>query len=158
MNIFFTSADPKECARALDDKRLVKMAVESAQMLSTAVAIHGGKPSYKVAWKNHPCTLWTAETRSNFMWHVQLLIHMGLEFEYRYGKKHKSAELAMRFAEQSHVVPDGPLTTFPNCSLRKDLADVFEAYKEGFRTKWSQDKRPPRWTNRTPPTWWKNHI
>lgn len=37
MNIFATSNCPKECAAFLDDKRVVKMCLETSQMLSTAL-------------------------------------------------------------------------------------------------------------------------
>lgn len=42
MNIFFTSPFLSECARALDDKRLNKMIVESSQMISTAIRLEHG--------------------------------------------------------------------------------------------------------------------
>lgn len=154
MNIFFTSNDPKECAQHLDDKRLNKMIIESAQMLSTAIDRHGGCAPYRVAWKKHPCTLWTGDTRSNYEWHLALLLEMSNEYTFRYGKIHKSYSATYDVLEsQKNLVQEGPLTSFPNCSLRKDIDDVIKAYKLGFIIKWSKDKIRPRWTNRNIPNW-----
>ena len=56
MNIFFTSDCPVKCAVYLDDKRVIKMATETAQMLSTALTLTD--PTYykvpfmtKIFWK-----------------------------------------------------------------------------------------------------------
>lgn len=156
MNIFFTSPDPVECAQALDDKRLVKMPVESVQMLSSAIARHGGTPVYRVAWTKHPCTIWSGDSRENFEWHLEHLKAMNDEFIIRYGKDHGSfiAGFASLKA-QGHLLPVLGIKRFPNCSLYKNIADVHEAYRLGFHDKWKNDKRPPRWTNRNPPGWWK---
>lgn len=154
MNIFITSPDPVECAIALDDKRLVKMILESVQMLSTAIARHGGTPVYKVAWKKHPCTIWTGDSRENFEWHLALLKAMNDEFMGRYNKHHKAFLVGYeQLKAQSDIIPRCGLTNFPNCSLRKDVSDVHEAYRLGFIEKWKNDKRPPKWTGRSKPQW-----
>lgn len=155
MNIFFTSNDPVECAQALDDKRLVKMPVESVQMLSSAIARHGGSPVYRVAWTKHPCTIWSGDCRANFEWHLAHLKAMNDEFIHRYGKDHGSYAAGYdKLVAQSHLIPDTDIMTpFPNCSLRKDVADVLEAYRLGFEIKWQNDKRPPRWKHRGHPAW-----
>jgi len=155
VNIFFTSNDPIECALALDDKRLVKMPIESVQMLSSAVARHGGVPIYRVAWSKHPCTLWSGDSKENFEWHLAHLKAMNDEFVHRYGKDHASflAGYASLKA-QADKLPSIGLTGFPNCSLRKDIQDVIEAYRLGFEIKWKNDKRPPRWTKRGHPAWY----
>lgn len=159
MNIFFTSPDPVECAQALDDKRLVKMPVESVQMLSSAIFRHGGTPVYRVAWTKHPCTIWSGDSRENFEWHLEHLRAMNDEFKRRYGKDHGSflAGYALLQA-QAKLLPSVGLTRFPNCSLFKQTLDVHEAYRLGFHEKWKNDKRPPRWTNRSAPAWYNPQV
>lgn len=44
MNIFAVDPDPFKCAAYLDDKRVVKMILESAQMLCTAIRMMSGEP------------------------------------------------------------------------------------------------------------------
>jgi len=157
MNIFFTSDDPIECAQHLDDKRLNKMIIESAQMLSTAIDRHGGIAPYRVAWKKHPCTIWTGDTNSNYEWHLELLLAMSNEYTHRYGKIHKTYTVTFdSLYNQRHLVEKGDLTPFPNCSLRKDIENVIEAYRFGFLIKWSKDKIKPKWTKREKPEWFFN--
>ena len=62
MNIFVTSNCPKLSAQALDNKRVVKMVLETAQLLSTAIFINSTityDNLYKPTHVKHPCTIWT---------------------------------------------------------------------------------------------------
>ena len=67
MNIFVISQNPDECAQALDDLRLNKMILETAQLLSTAIRFHGytGNLAYKATHINHPCSIWARTSRGN---------------------------------------------------------------------------------------------
>jgi len=59
MNIFVTSNCPKLSAQALDNKRVVKMVLETAQLLSTAIFINSTityDNLYKPTHVKHPCT------------------------------------------------------------------------------------------------------
>jgi len=62
MNIFAISADPIQCAQALDDKRLNKMIVETCQILCAALHLtnRGSQNLYKAAYLRHPIVLWVA--------------------------------------------------------------------------------------------------
>ena len=64
MNIFVLDQCPVESARMLCDKHIVKMPLESTQMLSSVWHRygHGDKVQYKEAFKNHPCTLWAVDS------------------------------------------------------------------------------------------------
>lgn len=91
MNIFVTSLDPVACAQALDDRRLVKMVLETAQLLSTVHRWYGTAIKddvYKATHVNHPCSVWLRLSRGNYDWllrHFQALLE---EYTYRYNKKH----------------------------------------------------------------------
>ena len=91
MNIFILDNDPVKAAQQQCDKHVVKMIVESAQMLSTAHRMLDGhvelRPSksgkrmvkhyilndkrddilYKAVHYNHPCTVWTMESHENYL-------------------------------------------------------------------------------------------
>ena len=72
MNIFVLDKDPKKAATQQIDKHIVKMPLESAQMLCAALARHGREDTpYKATHKNHPCTLWAGESQGNFRWLVK---------------------------------------------------------------------------------------
>ena len=118
MNIFAVYRSPKTSARCLPDKLVVKMPVETAQMLSTAIRLHCGddycdsRDIYKVAFKNHPCTIWARSSRANYDWLVKHFKYLCREYRSRYGKVHGCAFLLKHFQEASQHIPDGPLTEF----------------------------------------------
>jgi len=114
MNIFVLDNDPVKAAQLQCDKHVVKMIVESAQMLSTTHRMLDGtemkKPSksgktmvkyyelpderedilYKSVHFNHPCTVWTRESCCNYSWHYEHFIALCDEYKYRYGKTHST--------------------------------------------------------------------
>jgi len=148
MNIFAVSTDPVECARALDDKRLRKMIVESAQMLCTVVNVLGATAPYKTTHSKHPCTVWTGSTRENFKWHLSLLKAMNEEHIYRFGRDHTSYLKCFEFLSGcTTLVKQGELTKHVNCSFFKDT-DVYVAYQLTLEEKFKNDKLTPKFTRR----------
>ena len=117
MNIFILDRNPHEAARLQCDKHVVKMIVESAQMLSTAHRMIDGyqekRPSksgktmvkywkllderedtmYKAVHVGHPCTVWTMNNDNNYMWHYDHFTELCREYTYRYGKVHATEKL-----------------------------------------------------------------
>lgn len=157
MNIFAIDDNTKTCALALDDKRLVKMVLETAQMLSGAMNIHGTAGPYRPTHLGHPCTVWVSATQGNYQWTLNLFQELLSEYTFRYGRQHKCRELYEVFDFFSrHGLNDGlGRTTFANCTIYKDK-EVISAYKDYLRYKWDNDKRQPKWTNRQPPTWYRS--
>jgi hypothetical protein len=96
MNIFYFDDSPIECAIAQPDKMLVKMPLETAQMLCTAHReIDGDKYAdevglYKRAYWNHPCTVWARESKLNYLWLYVHFLALGSEYKFRYGREHAS--------------------------------------------------------------------
>lgn len=96
MNIFFLSFNPREAARLHCDKHVVKMILETAQLLYSSHWILNpeGLPenAYKLAHKNHPCAIWVRTSITNYMWLASLGWWLCKEYQYRYGehKIHKS--------------------------------------------------------------------
>ncbi len=62
MNIFAVSENPLKAASMLCDKHVVKMSLESAQMMSTVWHLHGMAPASacKPTHERHPCVVWAA--------------------------------------------------------------------------------------------------
>jgi len=151
VNIFAVDERPEVCARWLDDARLRKMIVETAQMLSTATWLWGWKVEdvYKPTHKGHPCTLWVADSLYNFSVAHYLLECYLEEFEWRFGKRHKTADVWLVLVEYVGFGEwfDKPrLVDTPNVTPYADW-EVHEAYKQALRDKWAQDKNP-KWTGR----------
>ncbi len=153
MNIFVTDPDPKVCAEALDDLRLNKMILETAQLLSTALRFHNtAMDVYKTTHINHPCSIWARENKSNYSWLFKHFIALSDEKYKRTGKVHKSTNMHLMFADGIKLLPDGEQTPFANCTPYKNM-NIFDAYKETLKTKWANDKRPPKWTGHDRPEW-----
>ncbi len=95
MNIFYLDKDPIKAAKVQYNKHVVKMILESAQMLCTAHHCYGDKDQvknvpYKQAHLNHPSTVWTRRSKSTYMWLYNHMIALGNEYTKRYGKTHLS--------------------------------------------------------------------
>lgn len=142
MNIFVLDTSPVLAAQYQCDKHVVKMIVESAQMLSTAhrlldglcvpdtvVNPTTGKRRTKKSWKlenqdlnsvlyavahpGHPSTKWTMESMANYLWHYEHFCALCDEYTHRYGKKH-ATDTKLRFVlDQAPAnIPDRELTPF----------------------------------------------
>jgi len=101
MNIFVTSPCPTKSAQVLPDKHIVKMPLETCQMLSIVASDkwgHGfgtlpkadGTPyaTEKGAFRNHPCTIWANEFVNNWQWLIAHGFALCEEYKSRYGKVH----------------------------------------------------------------------
>lgn len=143
-----------ECAKALDDLRLNKMIIETAQLLSTAMRERGyiGNDIYKTTHKNHPCAVWARESSENYKWLLLYMSDLVEERMNRTGKTHKSYQIFNALCGGPKLMPQGPMTPFSNCSLYKDHG-IFDAYKLTMIDKWAKDKRPPKWTKTGKPSW-----
>ena len=93
MNIFYLDKDPKLAAIYQYNKHVVKMILESAQMLCTAHHCYGSAEQkanvpYKQAHLNHPSTIWARQSKSTYMWLYNHMMALGTEYYVRYGKTH----------------------------------------------------------------------
>ena len=115
MNIFYLDTDLKKCAQSHCNKHVVKMVTEYAQLLSSAVRVFPNKKqgvgcAYKLAHKNHPSTIWTRESISNWRWLKKLAEQLAIEYTFRYGKTHKAWLVIADLPEPS--IPDLGFTSF----------------------------------------------
>ena len=92
MNIFYLDECPKKAAKLQYNKHVVKMILESAQMLCTAHHHYGNGDNvpYKKAHYNHPSTIWVRQNSIHYDWLYDHMIALGDEYTKRYGKTHLS--------------------------------------------------------------------
>jgi hypothetical protein len=180
MNLFILDKDPKLAAQLQCDKHVVKMIVESAQMLSTVHRMLDGvetrRPSksgktnvkywelpddresvlYKAVHMNHPCTVWTRESSANYQWHYEHFVCLCDEYEYRYGKVHATRTLLEKaLAKMPMNLKPGKLTPF-KLAMQSNPECMFpedpvKSYRLFYQTK--QDRFKMAWTNREIPEW-----
>tara|TARA_B100000029_G_scaffold457708_1_gene486650 strand:- start:1312 stop:1857 length:546 start_codon:yes stop_codon:yes gene_type:complete len=166
MNIFYLDSDPYVAAKMHCDKHVVKMILESAQMLSTAHRVLDGdeyadeRGLYKMAHKNHPCTIWARSSTDNYVWLNRLFGALCKEYTYRYGKHHASERLLAPLAK----VPNGldftdihygftePPQCMPDYCKGEETVKAYQTYyiveKSDF-AKWSKRKMPDWFTGET---------
>lgn len=179
MNIFVLDESPVISAQMMCDKHVVKMILESAQLLSTAHRVLDGSPYiektgkrsikrwdhlfdlqypdkslYKATHINHPCAVWCRYTPENYTWLYQHFVSLCEEYTYRYHKKHLT-EYKLRdiLAQKPMKFPKIGFTDFvqamPNRYKRESAIDAYRAYYMGEKVKIAN------WTKRPVPDWFE---
>jgi len=120
VNIFVLNECPTQSAKEMCDKHIVKMPIETAQMLSTVHRMLDGQPYidrgksgrkvkrwrhktdlafpqgpllYKATMMNHPCTIWARQCYGNYRWLAEHGIALSDEYTRRYGRRHGSLSI-----------------------------------------------------------------
>ena len=112
MNIFYLDKDPVIAAQMHCDKHVVKMILETAQLLCTAHRVLDGEEYielskanrrlkrwklsdekkenvfYKATHVNHPSAIWVRDNAAAYTWTYNLFAALCDEYTYRYGKVH----------------------------------------------------------------------
>jgi len=164
MNIFVLDNDPVKAAQYHCDKHIVKMPTESAMMVSSVQRYFNDAPlpdflHYfdKRHW-NHPCTIWTRESLSNFIWHCNFGIELYKEYQYRYNQPTKHQRCLAIFQWSLNNLPkinDCGLTPFAKAFKYRyphlyQMGDTVQSYRCYYR----EDKlRFASWKNREKPSW-----
>ena len=158
MNIFALDENPIYAAMYQCDKHVVKMTLETAQLLSSvhhmiATPEHPAPSGiYATTHEHHPSTKWAAETSGNYMW---LYVHFNAladEYTYRYGKTHKSwAKLRHQLWQPPRGINHAPRTSFAQA--------MPDEYKHddpvtAYRTYYVADKADFLKYSRRPAPWW----
>ena len=120
------------------------MPVESVQMLVSVLMRYNiphnvltkSGTVHKGGYHNHPCTVWTGDTRANFEW---LLAHgyaLCDEYQLRYGREHACKAQLDAIEKYSILIPYGELTP-PALAMPDELKtdDPVESYHNCIRNK-----------------------
>ena len=158
MNIFVTDPCPIQSALNLPDKHIVKMPLETCQMLAIIYSdwyygigkLHkkDGTP-YRTAhgaFRKHPCTIWAAENQYNLAWLIAHGYALCAEYHSRYDKVHtcysaicEAADIYDRTFDEKcgdayHKVTDFT-RAMPDHIKFDTTIDTITAYKQYLNTK-----------------------
>ena len=158
MNIFYLDRDPVVAAQMMCDKHVVKMILESAQMLSTAHRVLDGDNYadryglYKMAHKNHPSTKWVRSGGLNYLWLYKHMRGLVQEYTYRYGKIHATERLTMGLSGRpQNMDENAPFTDPPQCMppycKGEDAVMAYQTYYILEKANFA------KWTKRSIPEW-----
>jgi hypothetical protein len=177
MNIFFLALDPRECAMMHTDKHVVKMILESAQLLCTAhrmldgeciiVLSKSGRKQkkwtladtemdallYTATHVNHPSAQWARHSQENYMWLYTLFTALLDEYRHRYGKVHACSKLVVPLSQSPVNIDKGlsfeaPWLAMPDeYKVSGDAIASYRNYYIGAKTHLF------KWKNRPVPEW-----
>lgn len=178
MNIFYVDVNPVVAAASLVDKHVVKMVLETAQLLSTAHRVLDGEPYTDLSGKRkmiryrlnpprdvlytathvqYPCSVWVRNSAANYDW---LSLHFAAlldEYTYRYKKTHKCASFSHLLWGKPTAIPVKPFTEPPQCMPVECMVenDTVAAYRNCYN---NAKRHLHRYTKRQPPTWLKPSV
>jgi len=173
MNIFVLDNDAATSARMMCDKHVVKMILESCQLLSTAhhvldgeiLIVNTGKRKYqtsictkknicKATMINHPCTIWARSSRDNYLWLWRHAYALCKEYTRRYNKVHAMESMLMlELYDPPTNIVRGKLTPFAQAMPEqyKD-ANAVVAYRKYYL---AEKVRFAKWKFTEEPKWWQ---
>ena len=158
MNIFVTHPSPIQSARNLPDKHIVKMPLETCQMLAIIYSdwYYGVGKLYKSdgtpyrtahgAFRKHPCTQWAAKNPYNLAWLIRHGYALCAEYTARYNKVHTCLDVISQSERIYHKCFDEPLSyasqqvrsftrAMPEYLKFDTTIDTITAYKRYLNTK-----------------------
>ena len=157
MNIFVLDKNIKKCAKYHCDKHVVKMVLESAQILCTAANLSGLKTPYRSTHVKHPCVKWAMASMQNWRWLRQLATALNEEFKYRFDHKENHEAYKIITSLKEPLLPNIGLTEHPQAmpDIYKVPGDVVQAYRNYYVGM----KRPfATWKKRRAPKWYLEMI
>lgn len=126
MNIFALDTDSYYAAIFHADKHIVKMPLETAQMLCSNIAyVSRIATPYKITHINHPCTIWARQSASNNKWLLNLGLELCAEYSNRYFKKHKCEDVILWASKHLLPIEDKGLTPFALAFKRDEYNPPF---------------------------------
>ena len=150
MNIFYLHQDPTVIPTVMYNKHVVKMILETAQLLCTTHHHYGSDAPYKSTHINHPSTVWARTNTANYRWLYDHFIALCLEYEDRYGKTHLSYTKCADVLEHPPVgMPESDtISEMPQCM--PDEYKVASNPVQGYRNYYIQEKHTVRNSNESP--------
>ena len=151
MNIFFLSWIPSICALYHCDKHVVKMILESCQLLCSVhyMTMSQYKPIYKLTHKNHPSSIWCRESLKNYNWLVEMSLELCKEYTYRYGKIHKCKqyieELKINLPPIDDIGLTPPKLAMPDIYKDKNAVIAYRQYyyfDKNYLHNWKKRQTP----------------
>jgi hypothetical protein len=150
MNIFYLSKKTSRCARWHCDKHVVKMILETAQLLYTAHWVLDVKPDFSSAPSrmsgeagympirnvNHPSAKWARSGLMQYTWLCNLGVALSAEFRHRFsGRGHSCEEhIFWLYAHPPATIPMIPWTQPPQAMpVELHRKDSVAAYRDYYR-------------------------
>ena len=180
MNIFYLDHDVTKCAEMHNDKHVVKMILEYAQLLSTAHRVLDGHERtvlsssgrkkkvwhldderdsvlYSATHLNHPSAVWVRQSDKNYDWLFAMFQALMTEYTHRYGKVHATSRLEQYLARTPKNISQKPFTE-PTPAMPDEVKVPGDSIKS-YRNYYINNKpHLASWKNRNKPEWYSANI
>jgi len=175
VNIFYVDSDPIKAAQSLVDKHVVKMILESCQLLSTAHRVVDGTQYtditktgrsvkrwrlyderdtivYQATHINHPSSVWCRSSVENYNWLVEHMYGLMDEYKHRYNKIHKCIDVAYLLQSPPKNLQEYDYT--PMLCAMDEQYIISDDPLTNYRNYYKVGKTHlHKWSNRQPPEW-----
>jgi len=180
MNIFYLNEDPEICAQQHNDKHVVKMCIEYAQLMSTTHRVLDGElwygrtangrkiaryllqdgemneAVYKACHVNHPSNKWVRKSANNYEWLYDLWTCLCKEYTHRYNRVHESfrkLELFLMLPPKNleHKGFSEPTPAMGHYPQCIVENDSITSYRNYY---WEAKQDLSVWSKREKPDWW----
>ena len=111
------------------------MILESAQILSGALSLHGCADTrlYKLTHKNHPSSVWARQSVRHYAYLLELFAWLSYEYSKRYHKTHKCDAMLDMFTDNMKLIPDNGFVDPPQCMPDEfKTEDTVKAYRNYY--------------------------
>ena len=180
MNVFYLDSNPVTAAQMHNDKHVVKMIIEYAQLMSTAHRVLDGEMYYgltkngrkikrwrlddereeglmKASHVNHPSNIWTRSSNNNYNWLYYMWRALCREYTYRYGKRHACEKYAEFIQNPPKNIPVDYKTQPPQAmpddvKVEGDSRSAYRNYYIKYKSGFN------KYTKREVPTWLQSSI
>ena len=159
MNIFYLDECPVKAAQAMCDQHVVKMVLETGQLLCSAHnLLDGEKPGlYKTTHANHPSAKWARSGFEQYSWLFEHFVALSEEYQHRYNRVHGTYnKLADMLEACPQNIPDGDFLPAPLA-----MPDEYKCSNHvlSYQTYYRKDKQFGQWRNgRSKPAWMKEEV
>jgi hypothetical protein len=159
MNIFVLDETPYLAAEYQCDKHVVKMCLESTQILCNAFPLSVFTP-YKRTHVNHPASIWARQSTQNYEWLINHCAALLQQYHMRYNRIHACQKVLNWIEANIDLVslPPGPRTPFVQCM--PDQYRVVDDPVQGYRNYYINEKASfAKWSRGiAAPYWWTNGL
>lgn len=163
MNIFYLDKDIKKSVQYHCDKHVVKMVIESIQLLATAYYTQFGfisydnlekqdlkmmkedvfkdfprNPNYRISHVHHPSSKWVSSSIKNWNWLLEFGLELSKEYTRRYNREHATHKCYIWMKNNPpKFLQNTPWTHPPLC-----MPDIYksEDYVKSYRLYYFKEK------------------
>lgn len=158
MNIFFLDYSPEKAAEYHCDKHVVKMIIETAQLLCNAHHWYKSEIEncYAQTHVSHPCSIWVRKNDKNYYWAWALFYWLSIQYTRRYRRVHATTErLLANLMPAPEKIPfelqiSSPAQAMPDEYRHVDPVIAYRNYYLGEKARFA------KWNHSQKPWWWIN--